>query len=185
VWNAIGLIGYKRNQDSTLPAGQQIDERSWIASAQVNAHPTSEWDIAGRYAVKYARDASNGLTSIGLTQLLGARATRDIGERWDVGVQGYTSWGLGARQKALGLEMGYLIRRNLWFSLGYNFVGFSEADLAGDAYTQRGIFLRMRFKFGADLFEQAGDAQALPVSPANAAASMWSTQGIGGVSHGH
>jgi len=181
VWNAIGLVGYKRNQDSTLPAGQQIDERSWIVSTQLNVQPDENWQISGRYAAKHAQDHSNGVSSTGWIQLIGGRVTHDIAARWDAGVQAYASWGVGTRQRAYGLELGYLVQRNLWVSLGYNFEGFRDPDLSGGAYTQDGVYLRLRFKFGANLFEQAGEAQALPAGPANAAAAMWSPSGSRGV----
>ena len=183
IWNAIGLVGYKRNQDSTLPVGQQVDERSWIVSAQLNVQPDESWQISSRYAAKHAQDNSNGVFSTGWIQLIGGRVTRDIAQRWDVGVQAYTSWGVGTRQRAMGAELGYLVQRNLWVSLGYNFQGFRNPDLSGGAYTQDGFYLRLRFKFGADLFEQAGNAQALPAGQANAAAAMWSQPGIGGARH--
>ena len=59
----------------------------------------------------------------------------------------------GARQSANGLELGYLVRQNLWLSLGYNRSGFAaDADLAGYEYTQSGVYLRLRFKFDENLF---------------------------------
>ena len=183
VWNAIGLIGFKRNQDSTLPIGQQIDEHALILSMQLNIQPSAEWDITTRYAAKHAQDSANGLLTHGWTQLLGARVTRDIGARWDAGLQAYGTWGIGTRQHAVGGELGYLVKRNLWLSLGYNVIGFTDADLSGSAYTQRGIYLRMRFKFGADLFEQAGEASTLSAprraSAASAAAAVWGPSAMG------
>jgi len=58
-----------------------------------------------------------------------------------------------ARQQAFGVEGGYLLRQNLWLSAGYNLSGFrGDADLAGYEYTQRGAYLRLRFKFDETLF---------------------------------
>lgn len=160
VWNMIGLVGYKLNQDSTLPKGQQIDERAFIMSLNLNIQPSSQWDIATRYAVKHATDNANGLVSSGWTQLLGGRVTRDVGERWDFGVQAYSLWAIGSRQQAIGAEVGYLLRKNTWVSVGYNLSGFKDTDLSGACYTQKGIFLRLLFKFGGDVFSQEGDLAA-------------------------
>ena len=55
----------------------------------------------------------------------------------------------------MGIEGGYLIKENLWMSLGYNFAGFSDRDLTGTDYTNRGVYVRLRYKFDEDLF--AGD----------------------------
>jgi hypothetical protein len=56
-----------------------------------------------------------------------------------------------ARQYSMGLEVGYLVKENLWMSLGYNFAGFSNRDLTGTDYTNRGLFVRLRYKFDEDL----------------------------------
>ncbi|MBS0213044.1 MAG: DUF11 domain-containing protein [Proteobacteria bacterium] len=176
LWNALGMVGYKRNQDTTLPTGQQIDEQAWIFLTQVEMQPSQPWDITTRLATKFARDDSNGIRSSGWTTLVGGRVTRDIGERWDAGLQAYTSWGFGSRHRAAGVELGYLLRRNFWLSIGYNVVGFNDPDLAGGAYTQDGFYLRFRFKFGSDLFESVGDMKAAR-SQANAAENVWNSPG--------
>jgi hypothetical protein len=51
------------------------------------------------------------------------------------------------------MEVGRLLRQNLWLSAGYNWSGFSgDRDLNGYEYTQQGVFVRLRFKFDEDLF---------------------------------
>lgn len=81
----------------------------------------------------------------------------DVTENWDVGVQATVMRGRaegqsGATwQRSVGVEVGYLLTSNLWLSAGWNHTGFSDRDLSSD-YTARGAFLRLRFKFDADLF---------------------------------
>ncbi|MBT9476121.1 SdrD B-like domain-containing protein [Polaromonas sp.] len=161
VWNALGRIEYKRDADSTLGAGLMRDESAWIISSHVNVQPDRRWLVTGRYAAKWVTDRSNGLVSKSLTQLAGARSTWDMTERWDVGLQGYRMWGDGAAESAVGIEVGYLAWKNLWLSLGYNIKGFNAAELAGEAYTQRGLYLRMRFKFDENLFEAGTRVHAI------------------------
>lgn len=160
VWNALGRIEYKRDADSTLGAGLVRDESAWIISSHVNVQPDRRWLVTGRYAAKWASDRANGLDSKSFTQLAGARSTWDLTERWDIGLQGYRLWGDGAAETAVGIELGYLAWKNLWLSVGYNIKGFKAAELAGDAYTQRGLYLRMRFKFDENLLESAAGTQA-------------------------
>ena len=53
----------------------------------------------------------------------------------------------------VGAILGYLLAQNLWLSAGFNFTGFSATrDLAGGEYTNRGAYLRLRFKFDEHLF---------------------------------
>jgi hypothetical protein len=77
----------------------------------------------------------------------------DITERWDIGALAALQTGQrGARQQAWGIEGGYLLQQNLWLSAGWNISGFrGDADLSGYEYTQRGAYLRLRFKFDETL----------------------------------
>jgi hypothetical protein len=92
------------------------------------------------------------LSSSSFTQLLGGRSTWDLSERWDAGLQAYAMWGNGSVDAALGVQVGYLAWKNLWLSAGYNFKGFSARDMAGEAHTARGAYLKLRFKFDETLF---------------------------------
>lgn len=167
VWNALGRIEYKRDQDNTLGAGLNRDTSSWIASTHLNLQPSHHWLMSGRYAAKWLTDRSGGLESRSLTQLVGARATWDMTERLDLGLQAYRMWGNGAAETAVGVEAGYLVWKNLWLSVGYNVKGFGAADMAGEAYTQRGAYLRLRFKFDENLFESASSTRAAADSDAS------------------
>ena len=69
-------------------------------------------------------------------------------------------WGNGAAKTAVGIEAGYLVWKNLWLSFGYNARGFSAADLAGEANTQRGAYLRLRFKFDESLLGYSASTPA-------------------------
>ena len=67
--------------------------------------------------------------------------------------------GMSNRKGGMGLEVGYMVQENLWLSAGYNFFGFKDKDLAGTDYTDRGVYLRMRYKFDETLFDWKRDAQ--------------------------
>ncbi len=164
VWNALGRVEYKRNADSTLGAGLNRDESAWIVSSHINVQPNRGWLLNARHAAKWGKDRSSGLTSNSFTQLVGARSTWDLTDRWDAGVQGYRLWGNGAAESAIGVEVGYLALKNMWLSVGYNAKGFSAPDLAGEAYTRSGIYLRMRFKFDENLF--AADSASSSIASA-------------------
>lgn len=88
--------------------------------------------------------------------LVSGRVVYDITENWDIGVLGSMFRGQdGANQYAFGVEVGRLLRQNLWLSAGYNATGFrGDEDLTGYEYTQQGAFIRLRFKFDEDLFRR-------------------------------
>ena len=87
-------------------------------------------------------------------QLVSGRVVYDVTENWDVGVLAAAQFGqYGARQRAVGAEVGYLLKQNLWLSAGVIATGFAaDADLSGNEYTQRGGFIRLRFKFDETLW---------------------------------
>lgn len=170
VWNALGRIEYKKDSDSTLGPGLNRDESGLILSTHLNVQPNRHWTTSARYAAKWGSDKSNGIGSRSFTQLIGGRSTWDLSARWDVSVQTYRLWGDGAAETAVGVEVGYLAWKNMWVSVGYNFKGFKAADMAGEAYTQRGLYLRLRFKFDENVFNptaaasSAGSPMAVPKS---------------------
>ena len=87
--------------------------------------------------------------------LVGGRLTYDVTENWDVGLMTnymYSPQG-SSMQWAQGAEVGYLLRQNLWLSAGVNWMGFSDAQLTGSEYTNKGVYMRLRFKFDASLFQ--------------------------------
>ncbi|MDR3454541.1 MAG: hypothetical protein P4L96_17370 [Rhodoferax sp.] len=169
VWNALARVEVKRSQNSTLGAGLNIDEAATILSANLNYQPSASWLMNGRYGIKRATDYSTGITSTYTAQMIGGRSTWDINSKWDAGLQYYIEFGNNdgaGRQQAIGAEVGYLVEKNLWLSVGYNVKGFTDNDLAGADYTQRGFYLRLRFKFDENLFKPRNNAQALPASAA-------------------
>ena len=62
------------------------------------------------------------------------------------------------------MEVGRLLRQNLWLSVGYNATGFrGDDDLTGYEYTKQGAFIRLRFKFDEDLFRREDASYRDPV----------------------
>ena len=88
--------------------------------------------------------------------LVGGRVTYDITNRWSLGgIVSVLQGSGGARQYAYGLEVGYIVVDNLYLTMGYNWRGFSDKDLTGSDYTNRGWVLGMRYKFDEDLFKKS------------------------------
>jgi uncharacterized repeat protein (TIGR01451 family) len=180
VWNLLARIEWKRDQGNNfesfgtddVEAGTSgsLDYSAKILSVHVNYQPSAHWALDGRYAAKQVDDHANGINSSYVAQLIGGRSMWDITSKWDGGLHYYSVFGggLSAHQQSVGAELGYIVANNLWLSLGYNVQGFSDPDLAGEDYTQRGIYLRLRFKFDENVFKPSHNSTPLP---ADAAAS--------------
>jgi hypothetical protein len=153
-WNALARYEYKTVSDKT--AANADNYCTHIISLHGDYHPSRPWWLNGRLAFKNTSDKTLPAGQQGYTAwLVGGRATYDITENWDIGLMTsymYSPQG-SSKQWAQGVEVGYLLRQNLWLSAGVNWVGFSDAELTGSDYTNKGVYLRLRFKFDGSLFQ--------------------------------
>ncbi|CAN5397463.1 hypothetical protein BH10PSE17_BH10PSE17_10110 [soil metagenome] len=162
--NALARYEYKAERDqSGLPTDivgtevAAVKRDVHIVAVNADYHPSRPWWSTGRLAAKSVKEQFYGTAVDRYTaMLLAGRTVYDITEDWDLGLLGSILWSPQGRSKqyASGLEVGYLLKTNLWLSLGYNFTGFSDRDLAGAEYTRQGVFVRLRFKFDEDLFKR-------------------------------
>ncbi|MGC3982394.1 MAG: SdrD B-like domain-containing protein [Steroidobacteraceae bacterium] len=137
----------------TNTAEAALRRNAHIVSGHINYQPTQAWTLSGQYAAKLVTETTSYLRMHSNAQLIGGRVTRDLGKRWDVGVATRVlfSDGFSANQSATGIEAGFLVRENLWISTGFNVTGFHDRDLSADEYTDRGAYLRLRYKFDETL----------------------------------
>ncbi|MFZ6672891.1 hypothetical protein [Undibacterium sp. Xuan67W] len=147
-----GSDGMGGNYPGDPTASQGFDKH--VLSLQGEYHPSRPWWLGARTAAKWQRDYFDGGNAFYSAYLVSGRVTYDIAKRWDVsGLASVTYSPQGhASQKALGAEVGYQLQNNLWLSAGYNWRGYSDRDLTGNDYTNRGVYFRIRFKFDEDLF---------------------------------
>ena len=157
-WNALSLFEFRDDRDNSQPLSP-LHQRLGILATTANYQVAAPFTLSGRYAVKWnvagSSSGISGLTSSAATQLAGGRATWDLTRKMDFGVavSSLSSLGLSSRQYGMGVETGYQLVSNVWLSVGYNLVGFKDADLAGEDITRRGAFMRLRFKFDENLFK--------------------------------
>jgi hypothetical protein len=152
-FNGLTRYEYKAVHDRAQADGD--DYQAHILSNHLDYHPSRPWWMTGRIAAKTVRDnklpqAEQRYSAV----LVGGRVVYDLTENWDLSALGANlrSPQGGTRQYAFGLELGYLLKENLWLSVGHNQRGFSDRDLSGADYTARGSYLRLRFKFDETLF---------------------------------
>ncbi len=152
-WNALGRYEFKYEDDSKQDLASK--RLVHIFSTHLDYQIAPRLRGNGRYAVKWAQELADGPSESAFGQLLAARVTYDIAERWDVGVIGsaQTTGAFDAVNFGVGAEVGYLLTKNLWLAGGYNFFGFEDPDLADGDYSNPGAYMRLRVKFDEDLFQ--------------------------------
>jgi hypothetical protein len=172
-FNVLGKYEYWTRRDTSLdsfqsnallPTDEGYDKH--VVSVHADWHPDRVWWLDGRLAAKRQTDHFGDGNERFSAYLLGGRVTWDLSERWDVSALGYRMWSPGgSRQYALGAELGFLLKSNIWLSAGYNARGFSDDDLTSGEYTNQGAYLRLRFKFDETLFRGNDPAINPALSP--------------------
>ena len=150
----VAKLEYRLDNNSTTIDSYQKDSIVW--SWDGNYHPTRPLTLSGHYAGKYTKYAADNIISENVAHAAYIRSLYDINERWDMGLQAGSYWNSQANDLSymLGAEVGYSPMTNLWLSLGYNFIGFKDEDIAYDDSTQEGAYFRVRFKFDEDSFKK-------------------------------
>ncbi|WP_435978698.1 hypothetical protein [Psychrobacter sp. DM4] len=150
----LAKLEYRLDDNNTGDDTYRRDTTIW--SWNGNYHPTRPLTLSGRYAGKYTEYEADSISSDNTAHAVYGRGLYDLSERWDVGLQAGTYWNDQADDLSymLGAEVGYSPMTNLWLSLGYNFMGFEDDDIAYDDSTQQGAYFRLRFKFDEELFKR-------------------------------
>lgn len=140
--------------ESTQDLAGRLLTRKLINHFNANWMPNRHTQIALQYAAKYVYDSIDSTAYKGFTDLIGIEARQDLGERWDIGLHTgmLRSWQTGARDYHLGVSVGFKLTDNAWLSVGYNQLGFVDADFTGAEYRARGLYLNLRVKFDQDTF---------------------------------
>jgi len=156
VWNALGRIEHRAESDTTQ-VGIKLKRTVELVSIHANWQPRRPFTFSGRYAAKWVSENSNSLSTKSTSHLVSGRVIWDLAPRWDISVSASTLLGKGTQSKhyGLGLELGFMVMENLWVSGGYNIFGYRDDDLASGEYTNKGVFVRLRYKFDEDLFSSA------------------------------
>ena len=160
----LAKLEYRLDDNATGNDPYQKDTVVWSWSG--NYHPTRPLTLSGHYAGKYTEYDAQGIASDNTAHAVYARGLYDISERWDIGLQAGTYWNKQADDLSylVGAEVGYSPMTNLWLSLGYNFMGFEDEDIAYDDTTIEGAYFRLRFKFDEDLFKREDSRKNKPLS---------------------
>jgi uncharacterized repeat protein (TIGR01451 family) len=152
--NVIGVPAYGGGFQATLRA---------VGNVAVNYRTGPEGAGHGLeatvyYGAKWVRGSFGADDYAGYTDVTGFELRRDIGQRFDLGVQGSVQhgWSSGTWAFSGGPTAGVSPAKDVWVTAGYNIAGYRDRDFSADRYTRQGPFVTLRLKF-----DQAGIGQAL------------------------
>jgi hypothetical protein len=149
------LLRYENKLERNDELAVDEDRRVDILSASLNLHPSRRLWVSGRVAAKDVNETLVDVEDDYRAWLFASRIIFEISPRLDVSAMAgvMVSSDDNVRDEAFGLEVGYLIKENIWLSVGHNFVGFYDRDLSGRDPTQSGWYVRMRMKFDEKLLQ--------------------------------
>ena len=123
---------------------------SWklVNNAGANFKIGNRNQLALFHGVKYAEASLNGQQMSGWTNLLGLELRHDVRRNVDVGlrVSTLTSTATSTTEYQFGPSIGFAPKENAWISVGYNIVGFHDADFENASESGDGFFIRARMK---------------------------------------
>ena len=147
--NFDALLRYENKYERNFELDDKERRLVNLISSNANYHPTRPLWVNGRFAGKSVSETLAGIADNYQAYLLSGRIVYDLNKDFDMGLMGsmlYSPKGK-AKQYAYGAELGYLMQQNIWASVGYNLLGFTDKDLTGSDYTMEGLYLRLRMKF--------------------------------------
>ncbi|QQV76787.1 DUF11 domain-containing protein [Sphingomonas aliaeris] len=148
--------GFSAGNNLGVPAygaGDQVTSRA-INNLAINYRSGPEGNGHGfeatlYYGSKYVRGRFQDDIYTGYIHVTGFELRKDIGTRFDIGMQGSVqhAWDRGAVAFSGGPSIGVSPAKNVWITGGYNVAGYRDRDFEDDRYTRHGPYITMRMKF--------------------------------------
>lgn len=121
-------------------------------SFQFNKKMARDHTLSGLYAYKNVKNKEQGVNYS--ANWISGRYLYNINEDWDMGISGgYLFDNETSKNYVIGAEVGYLVKKNMWISLGYNFEGLSDNNYSNESFHQEGVYARFRLKLDEESFK--------------------------------
>jgi uncharacterized repeat protein (TIGR01451 family) len=143
IFDRLDLVHSSRDDGASRLEGRRI-----VNNINANWRVDRHTELSLQYGAKYVRSHIDSNAYTGYTDLTGVGFRRDLNSRWDVGAHGdkLHSHRSNVRKFSGGIDAGHTFAKNVWVSVGYNFIGFRDDDFSAGNYTARGPFITLRMK---------------------------------------
>ena len=133
---------------------QSIRSSRFVNNYNMHWQVGRRFEIGGQVGARYVESTIDGIRYSGWSSLLGFDMRRDINHKFDFGAHATRLASQAGRntERSFGFDLGINAAHNLWLSVGYNLVGFSDDQFDASRFTAAGPYIRFRFKADQDSF---------------------------------
>lgn len=153
-WALLNRVDLEYEDLETATGG----ERTWrlINNLNANRRIGAASQLGLQYAFKYVRSDFQTTDVTGYTDLIGVDYSRGFGNRWEVGLHSsiYHSYRSEIFDYGAGVDIGFNLATDMWLSVGYNVIGFHDADFASARYTAQGPYLTLTVRGHQELLRR-------------------------------
>ncbi len=143
---------YKYEEQNT---GLAFIRKAHVFSSHGNYHPRDRWTFSGRLAAKTSTIEDDVSSTTSILELVSGRVMHDINDTWDAGINAslLANSDFTTKDYGLGVEVGFLMARNLRLAVGFNIFGYDDEDLSDNSYSRQGVYAGFSYKFDERLFD--------------------------------
>jgi uncharacterized repeat protein (TIGR01451 family) len=155
-WIILERLDFKL--DEVNAPGSRLRTAKLVNHLKMNQQWDARTQVSWAHSARYVVDGFDGEDYDAWSQLAGLEVRKDFEENWDMELHGrlrHTAGGANEFRTSAGLSIGRVVLQNVWISLGYNFEGFEDSDLANGEYTAQGPFVRLRAKVDQQSVKEA------------------------------
>lgn len=144
-------LNYLVKYENEYIKSEKEKEMDHQLSFQFNKKMAEKHLLSGLYSYKNVKNDNEDINYS--ANWLSGRYMYNINEKWDLGLSGgYLFDNETTKNYMLGIEAGYLVKKNMWLSVGYNFEGLSDNNFSNETFYKKGVYLRFRLKLGEEDF---------------------------------
>jgi len=154
VFNTVAKVQYLTDQNTHVQPQTRLDRI--IVSMHGYFQPLSWLEFGGRFAMRQLLDEEQGLFSSKTTTLLYLLRTEiEMLKRWSLGIDTRVVQlqPINQMKTGLGVDVNYLLRKNMQLGLGYIVKNFDDPDFSYSEYNYSNFYMTFRMKFSEDLFD--------------------------------
>ncbi|MCK4548791.1 MAG: OmpA family protein [Candidatus Krumholzibacteria bacterium] len=143
----------KGTYEKNSPAYPGGIDKALVVMTEANYHLSDRWELEGKVVGRWVENTFRQLTVSSSSYMYQTQLIRLFGRTWDVSVAGRVVQQIetGTLRYGGGIEVGRIIRENVWVGAGYDFGGHRDAGTEVNEFTQNGFHIGIKLKFDEKL----------------------------------